>query len=93
MNSLSRRASVVLLVLGAPLCAALAFEHAASGRSRDTIKFFDAPSQTAEFIGYNRSIPLTPSPPFPRPAAKSFPRPRAAAPATSPSRSGDSRTT
>ena len=61
MNSLSRRVSVVLLVLGAPLCAALAFEHAASGRSREPIKFFDAPSQTAEFIGYNRSIPLTPA--------------------------------
>jgi hypothetical protein len=61
MNSLSRRLSVALLVLGAPLCAALALEHAASGRSREPIKFFDAPSQTAEFIGYSRSIKLTPA--------------------------------
>jgi hypothetical protein len=61
MNSLSRRLSVVLLVLGAPLCAALALEHAASGRSREPIRFFDAPSQAAEFIGYSRSITLTPA--------------------------------
>jgi len=61
MPSRSRRLSVSLLILGAPLCAALALEHAASSRSAAPIRFFDAPSQAAEFIGYNRSITLTPA--------------------------------
>jgi hypothetical protein len=61
MPSLSPRLGVSLLVLGAPLCAALALEHAASSRSAATVRFFDAPSQAAEFIGYNRSITLTPA--------------------------------
>ncbi len=59
MPSLSRRLSVSLLILGAPLCAALALEHAASARSAAPVRFFDAPSQAAEFIGYNRAITLT----------------------------------
>jgi hypothetical protein len=59
MPSLPRRLSVSLLILGAPLCAALALEHAASSRSGQLVRFFDAPSQAAEFIGYNRSITLT----------------------------------
>jgi hypothetical protein len=59
MPSLPRRLSVSLLILGAPLCAALALEHAASSRSGQPVRFFDAPSQAAEFIGYNRSITLT----------------------------------
>jgi hypothetical protein len=60
MLSLPRRLGVSLLILGAPLCAALALEHAASSRSAAPVRFFDAPSQAAEFIGYNRSITLTP---------------------------------
>ena len=58
MPSLPRRLGVSLLILGAPLCAALALEHAASSRSAAPLRFFDAPSQAAEFIGYNRSIVL-----------------------------------
>jgi len=61
MPSLPRRFGVSLLILGAPLCAALALEHAASSRSAAAVRFFDAPSQAAEFIGYNRSITLTPA--------------------------------
>ena len=61
MPSLPRRLGVSLLILGAPLCAALALEHAASSRSAAAVRFFDAPSQAAEFIGYNRSITLTPA--------------------------------
>ena len=60
MPSISRRLSASLLILGAPLCAALALEHAASARHGAPVRFFDAPSQAAEFIGYNRSITLTP---------------------------------
>jgi hypothetical protein len=60
MNSRLRRLGVVLLILGAPLCAALALERAASKGSAAPVRFFDAPSQAAEFIGYNRSITLTP---------------------------------
>src|SRR6202162_3090999 len=59
MPSLSRRLSVSLLILGAPLCAALALERAASSHAAPPVRFFDAPSQAAEFIGYNRSITLT----------------------------------
>ncbi len=60
MKSLSGRLGVAFVILGAPLCAALAFEHAASGRPA-SMRYFDAPSQAAEFIGYNRSIALTPA--------------------------------
>lgn len=59
MKAPSRRWSVAALILGAPLCAALTLEHAAA-KGPATVRFFDAPSQAAEFIGYNRSIALTP---------------------------------
>src|SRR6202162_787492 len=59
MPSLSRRLSVSLLILGAPLCAALALERAASSHAAPPVRFFDAPSQSAESIAYNRSITLT----------------------------------
>jgi hypothetical protein len=59
MLSFPRRLGVSLLILGAPLCAALALEHAASSRLLQPVRFFDVPSQAAEFIGYNRSITLT----------------------------------
>jgi hypothetical protein len=63
-SSLSRRGAINgailgVLLLGVPLGAAFALERAASGQS--PIRFFDAPSQAAEFIGYSRSITLTPS--------------------------------
>src|SRR6266508_6887348 len=61
MNSHWRRLGVVVLILGAPLCAALALERAASRSAAAPIRFFDAPSQAAEFIGYSRSITLTPA--------------------------------
>jgi hypothetical protein len=49
------------LLFGVPLAASLALERAASSRASRFVKFFDAPSQAAEFIGYSRSITLTPS--------------------------------
>jgi hypothetical protein len=52
-------ASFVLL-FGVPLAASLALDRAASSRTSHYVKFVDAPSQTAEFIGYSRSITLTP---------------------------------
>lgn len=52
-------ASFVLL-FGVPLAASLALDRAASSRTSRHVRFFDAPSQTAEFIGYSRSITLTP---------------------------------
>jgi hypothetical protein len=47
-----------LLLLAVPLAAALALDRAASSGGR-SVKFLDAPSQAAEFIGYSRSITLT----------------------------------
>ena len=47
----------VLLVL--PMLAALSLDHAASAAPARKARFFDVPSQAAEFIGYNRSITLT----------------------------------
>jgi hypothetical protein len=44
-----------------PLAAALALESAAAARSSKTVRFFDVPSQAAEFIGYSRSVALTPA--------------------------------
>ena len=63
---LSRRPGLVqiasfLLIFGVPLAASLALERAAFSRASRSVKFFDAPSQTAEFIGYSRSIQLTPA--------------------------------
>lgn len=49
----------VLLLFGVPLAASLALDRATS--SSKLVKFFDAPSQTAEFIGYSRSITLSPA--------------------------------
>jgi hypothetical protein len=46
-----------LLLFGVPLAASLALDRASSR----AMKFFDAPSQTAEFIGYSRSISLSPA--------------------------------
>jgi len=60
MTSRSRLAGVAALILVAPLCAALALERAASKPAASPIRFFDAASQSAEFIGYSRSITLTP---------------------------------
>jgi hypothetical protein len=48
-----------LLAFGIPVAASLALNRAATREVR--IKFFDAPSQAAEFIGYSRSIALTPA--------------------------------
>jgi hypothetical protein len=59
MVSPLRRLAVAFLVLGVPICAAVALESAAS-RGNTPIRFFDAASQSAEFIGYSRSIVLTP---------------------------------
>ena len=59
MISNLRRTSVFILVFGAPLFAALALERAVSKGGTSAIQFVDAPSQAAEFIGYNRSITLT----------------------------------
>src|SRR5215471_20026234 len=42
-----------------PLIAALLLEGAAKATPARKARFFDAPSQAAEFIGYNRSITLT----------------------------------
>jgi hypothetical protein len=63
---LSRRPGLVqiaslLLIFGAPLAASLALERAASSHASRSMKYFDVPSQTAEFIGYSRSISLTPA--------------------------------
>lgn len=46
-----------LLLFGVPLAASFALDRASSR----AMKFFDAPSQTAEFIGYSRSISLSPA--------------------------------
>jgi hypothetical protein len=43
-----------------PMLAALALDHAASASTARKGRFFDAPSQAAEYIGYNRSITLSP---------------------------------
>jgi hypothetical protein len=53
-------ASLVLL-FGVPLAASFALDRAASSRTSRSMKFFDAPSQAAEFIGYSRSVTLTPA--------------------------------
>jgi hypothetical protein len=58
--SLVQLASFALL-FGVPLAASLALDRAASSRASRSVKFFDAPSQAAEFIGYSRSISLTPA--------------------------------
>jgi hypothetical protein len=63
---LSRRPGIVqlaslLLVFGVPLAASLALDRAASSGASRAMKFFDVPSQTAEFIGYARSVTLTPA--------------------------------
>jgi hypothetical protein len=50
-----------VLLFGVPLAASLALDRAASSRASRSVTFFDAPSQAAEFIGYSRSITLTPS--------------------------------
>src|SRR5215470_6804111 len=44
-----------------PLLAALLLEGAAKAAPAQKARFFDAPSQAAEFIGYNRSIDLSPA--------------------------------
>src|SRR5215813_1226418 len=50
---------MAVLLLGAPLCASLALERAAS-KGVAPMRLVDAASQSAEFIGYNRSIVLSP---------------------------------
>ena len=59
MTSRSRQFAVAAWILAVPLCAALALDRAAS-KSPAPIRFFDAASQSAEFVGYSRSITLTP---------------------------------
>ena len=52
--------ALLVAVLAIPAMAALALDKAAaSGKAR--IRFVDVASQTAEFIGYSRSIDLTPA--------------------------------
>lgn len=63
---LSRRPGLVsvasfLLVLGVPLAVAFALDRAASSGASAPVKFFDARSQAAEFIGYSKTIELTPA--------------------------------
>lgn len=63
---LSRRPGLVpvvsfLLLFGVPLAVSFALDRAAGSRTGGPVKFFDAPSQAAEFIGYSRSIELTPA--------------------------------
>jgi hypothetical protein len=55
----SRQFVVAAWILAAPLCVALALERAASKTPAAPVPFFDAASQSAEFIGYSRSITLT----------------------------------
>jgi hypothetical protein len=62
----SRRPGLVhvasfLLLFGVPLAASFALDRAASARASRSVKFFDPPSQAAEFIGYSRSVALTPA--------------------------------
>ena len=61
MNPNLRRLRVSILILGAPIYVALALERTVSKGGTPAIQFVDAPSQAAEFIGYNRSIALTPA--------------------------------
>ena len=58
-SQLSRRAWLFVMVVAAPVFAALALDHAAAAIPVKRARFFDVPSQAAEFIGYNRSIVLT----------------------------------
>ena len=63
---LTRRPGLVqvasfLILFGVPLVASLALDRAAASGASRFVKFFDAPSQAAEFIGYERSISLTPA--------------------------------
>lgn len=52
--------SLPTLLLGVPLCAALALEHAgAAGRQDSLMKFQDVPAQAIQFIRWEKSIPLT----------------------------------
>ena len=51
----------LMLLFGVPLAASFALDRAASSHTSRSIKFFDAPSQAAEFMGYSRSIALTPA--------------------------------
>jgi hypothetical protein len=50
-----------LTLLGVLALAAILLEGAASAAPARKARFFDVPSQTAEFVGYNRSIALTPA--------------------------------
>jgi hypothetical protein len=64
---LTRRPGLVqvasfLVLFGVPLAASLALDRAAALGASRSVKFFVAPSQAAEFIGYARSISLTPAP-------------------------------
>lgn len=54
------RALLAVLLAGLPIAAALALDRAAGGAGKP-IAFIDVPSQAAEFIGYSRSITLTPA--------------------------------
>lgn len=63
---LSRRPGLVpvasfLLLFGVPLAVSFALDRAASSGTPAPVKFFDARSQAAEFIGYSRGIELTPA--------------------------------
>lgn len=56
---LFRRTWLLVMVVSVAAFAALALDSAAGAIPATRARFFDAPSQTAEFIGYNRSIVLT----------------------------------
>jgi hypothetical protein len=58
-SQLFRRAWLFAMVVGVPVAATLALDSAAGAVPATKARFFDAPSQAAEFIGYNRSIVLT----------------------------------
>jgi hypothetical protein len=58
-SQLFRRTWLFAMVVGVPVLATLALDSAAGAVPATRARFFDAPSQTAEFIGYNRSIVLT----------------------------------
>jgi hypothetical protein len=58
-SQLFRRTWLLVMVVGVPVFAALALDSAAGAIPAKKARFFDAASQSAEFIGYNRSIVLT----------------------------------
>jgi hypothetical protein len=58
-SQLFRRTWLFVMVVGVPVVATLALDSAAGAVPATKARFFDAASQSAEFVGYNRSIVLT----------------------------------